>query len=393
MVRRVRGHLLVGLAACRPVRRRARGRGGADREPARQPGRRGGARGAADSVAQLPLPGLDGRVDLHRGPVRDVRASRPSPMPRPLGGGVNLFAGGPGGATSAATQVVDVSGAAAEIDAGQAGGDALRAARRLLGADRPRRGHRDLPERRGRAGAVRSPSPPSPRPIATSRPRSSPGRPRGRCRRAPARSRFASTPSATRAPTTTATSTTSASCWAPERAGCRSSTRPSWSRRSAARSACGGRAASSSSNSRAPTGSRSARRSTPWREWWSSPRWPRRAARRRSAKFYEGVFKVTQTGLGHEPRAHRAAGLVSRRRPQRGGDEEEAAPPLGRRQGLVPHDRQVQLRHRPRHEVARQGQLRRHPDPRRARDGHGPRQGARTKTVVVAAGKSYLAKP
>jgi hypothetical protein len=36
-----------------------------------------------------------------------------------LGGGANFFAGGPGGATSAATQVVDVSGAAAEIDAGK----------------------------------------------------------------------------------------------------------------------------------------------------------------------------------------------------------------------------------------------------------------------------------
>jgi hypothetical protein len=36
-----------------------------------------------------------------------------------LGGGVNFFAGGPGGATSAATQVVDVSGAAPEIDAGK----------------------------------------------------------------------------------------------------------------------------------------------------------------------------------------------------------------------------------------------------------------------------------
>jgi hypothetical protein len=34
---------------------------------------------------------------------------------------VNFFAGGPGGATSAATQVVDVSGAAAEIDAGKVG--------------------------------------------------------------------------------------------------------------------------------------------------------------------------------------------------------------------------------------------------------------------------------
>jgi hypothetical protein len=36
-----------------------------------------------------------------------------------LGGGVNFFAGGPAGAASAGTQVVDVSGAAAEIDAGK----------------------------------------------------------------------------------------------------------------------------------------------------------------------------------------------------------------------------------------------------------------------------------
>ena len=36
-----------------------------------------------------------------------------------LGGGVNFFAGGPGGALGAATQVVDLAGAATEIDAGQ----------------------------------------------------------------------------------------------------------------------------------------------------------------------------------------------------------------------------------------------------------------------------------
>jgi hypothetical protein len=39
-----------------------------------------------------------------------------------LGGGANFFAGGPGGATSAATQVIDLSGAAAEIDAGKVSG-------------------------------------------------------------------------------------------------------------------------------------------------------------------------------------------------------------------------------------------------------------------------------
>src|SRR5215470_14864933 len=36
-----------------------------------------------------------------------------------LGGGANFFAGGPGGAVSAASQTIDVSGAAPEIDAGK----------------------------------------------------------------------------------------------------------------------------------------------------------------------------------------------------------------------------------------------------------------------------------
>ena len=56
---------------------------------------------------------------------------------------------------------------------------------------------------------------------------------------------------------------------------------------------------------------------------------PKAGGKPQASRFYEGVFKVTQTGLGDEPRADRAAGLVSRRRPQRRGDQEEAAPPLG----------------------------------------------------------------
>ena len=104
---------------------------------------------------------------------------------------------------------------------------------------------------------------------------------------------------------------------------------------------------------------------------------PKAGGKPQAGRFYEGVFKVAQPGLGHGPRADRGAGLVPRRRAQRRGDQEEAAPPVGRRQGLVPHGRQVQLGHRPRHEVARQGQLRRHPDPRRPGHGHGSRRGAR----------------
>ena len=105
---------------------------------------------------------------------------------------------------------------------------------------------------------------------------------------------------------------------------------------------------------------------------------PKAGGQPQTAKFYEGVFKVTQTGsVTQLALTEPLASCRARGGRERGGDQEEAAPPLGRRQGLVPHGGQVQLGHRPRHEVARQGQLRRHPDPRRPRHGHGPRQGAR----------------
>ena len=149
---------------CSPPRPRARRCRAGTWSSTRAPRR---ARAAADSVAQLPLPGWTVESTFTA-----VQYGTPSFLTAAdgtaLGGGVNFFAGGPGGATSAATQVVDVSGAAAEIDAGQGRGDALRAARRLLGADRPRRGHCDLPERAAaRRRAARSPCRPSRRPIAT----------------------------------------------------------------------------------------------------------------------------------------------------------------------------------------------------------------------------------
>ena len=69
-------------------------------------------------LAAAPAARLDRRVDVHRGAVRRP-AFLTAADSAALGGGVNFFAGGPGGALSAATQVVDLSGAAAEIDAGQ----------------------------------------------------------------------------------------------------------------------------------------------------------------------------------------------------------------------------------------------------------------------------------
>ena len=76
------------------------------------------APGAADSVAQLPLPGwtVESTFTAVQYGTSGFLTAADSTA---LGGGVNFFAGGPGGAASAATQVVDVSGAAAEIDAGK----------------------------------------------------------------------------------------------------------------------------------------------------------------------------------------------------------------------------------------------------------------------------------
>ena len=74
--------------------------------------------GAPDSSQQLPLPGWT--VESTFTAVQYGTSGFPTiPDSATLGGGVNFFAGGPGGALSAATQVVNLSGAAAEIDAGQ----------------------------------------------------------------------------------------------------------------------------------------------------------------------------------------------------------------------------------------------------------------------------------
>jgi hypothetical protein len=75
------------------------------------------APGAPDAAQQLPLPGWTVESTFTA-----VQYGAPGFLTladsTTLGGGVNFFAGGPGGALGAGTQVVDVSGAAPEIDAG-----------------------------------------------------------------------------------------------------------------------------------------------------------------------------------------------------------------------------------------------------------------------------------
>ena len=92
-----------------------------------------------------------------------------------------------------------------------------------------------------------------------------------------------------------------------------------------------------------------------------------------TAKFSEGVFKVTQSGAVTvltltEKLSCGTAGKASSRR-----QEGQEAPPVGRRQGQVPDQGQAQRGDRGRHEVARRGPLRQHAHARRARQGQGAR--------------------
>jgi hypothetical protein len=113
----VRGHLLVGLAAAALFAAAPAGAAVPAGNLLVNPGAEAGP-GAADSATQLPLPGWTVEstfTAVQYGAPAFLTAADSTA----LGGGVNFFAGGPGGAASAATQVVDVSGAAAEIDAGK----------------------------------------------------------------------------------------------------------------------------------------------------------------------------------------------------------------------------------------------------------------------------------
>jgi len=74
--------------------------------------------GAPDADAQPPVPGWETTASFTA--VRYGAPEFPTPAEsRRIGGGANFFAGGPGGAVSTATQIVDVSSRATAIDAGR----------------------------------------------------------------------------------------------------------------------------------------------------------------------------------------------------------------------------------------------------------------------------------
>jgi hypothetical protein len=113
----VHGRLVAGVAAIGLVAAASAGAAVPNGNLLVNPGAEAGP-GAPDAAQQLPLPGWTVESTFTA-----VQYGAPGFLTladsTALGGGKNFFAGGPGGATGTATQVVDVSAAAAEIDTGQ----------------------------------------------------------------------------------------------------------------------------------------------------------------------------------------------------------------------------------------------------------------------------------
>jgi hypothetical protein len=113
----VHGRLVAGVAAIGLVAAASAGAAVPSGNLVVNPGAEAGP-GAPDASQQLPLPGWTVEstfTAVQYGAPQFLTTADAAA----LGGGVNFFAGGPGGATAAATQVIDVSAAAAEIDTGQ----------------------------------------------------------------------------------------------------------------------------------------------------------------------------------------------------------------------------------------------------------------------------------
>ena len=111
---------------------------------------------------------------------------------------------------------------------------------------------------------------------------------------------------------------------------------------------------------------------------------PKPGAPPEKAKFYDGIFKVDADGRDHGADVERAARAVHEEGQGGGrGGEAQEAQALGRGQGRVPHQRQVQRRDGPRHQVARGGLLRGHADQGHARRRHRPRQRAQEEQGVA----------
>ncbi len=83
---------------------------------------------------------------------------------------------------------------------------------------------------------------------------------------------------------------------------------------------------------------------------------PKAGGQPESAEFYDGIFKVTQVGNVTNLTLTETLAPCGKKA-ERGREEAQDTPALGQRQGQLPHDRQVQRGHDPRHEMARGGHL------------------------------------
>ena len=112
------------------------------------------------------------------------------------------------------------------------------------------------------------------------------------------------------------------------------------------------------------------------------------------AWFYEGTFTIGQTTgpqpittlalAGALPSCPKALGRARR-------GQAQVAPPVGRRQGPLPHLRALQLGHRARHALGRLRPLRRDADARRARHRHRARPRPAQDRHRARPGGQYLA--
>ena len=120
---------------------------------------------------------------------------------------------------------------------------------------------------------------------------------------------------------------------------------------------------------------------------------PKAGAPPQTAVFYDGLFKVTQSrGITNLTLTEQLAACPKKKRPrERRREEGQEAEAVGRREGRVPHEWQVQRRDRPRHEVARGGHLRRHADHRSGRAAS--LSATATARSSCAPARTYLAKP
>ena len=93
------------------------------------------------------------------------------------------------------------------------------------------------------------------------------------------------------------------------------------------------------------------------------------------AKFYDGMFKLSQSGGITDAHPVGGARLLAARRRPRGAEETQAPQAVGRRQGQVPHQGPLRRRDRARHQVARVRHLHLDDDARHAGLGQRARPG------------------